>query len=376
MSRLVAALSVSVFALLSTVVVGQQCGFCGNLTDIATKTTWYKNSTDQQRDYFNLLDKLDKGYDEFKKAVDGSGNVDWLFDTASANFNNDYYERHEKEIRERIETRLQDSYKNTTYVQYPESLINTIASCHKLCLGNTAVMCHAISTDQATVVFDVELYRAQNDDRTFKFSRDITLPQGVQYLETKTQKIPVANSRLKVGPNLFQLDRKGRKDGFTVTCGTTLEDCSDSVPEAAKQPEVPLYKTFCDADAGFAAKGEDYQQHYTCHNMQPGARFVATFSGRVHTDVHSEQSWTTLRLSSNESDDSTSEETVLDVHPDNYTNLILVGTVPGVDDALKHLSRGDVSVALTMPVCQWGGGLKPGCSTLGPAHITIVAGTP
>src|SRR5260221_6918893 len=131
MSRLFAALSLSVFGLLSSSVVAQQCGFCGNLTDIAIKTTWYKNSTDQQRDYFNLLDKLDKGYDEFKKAVNASGNVDWLFDTASANFSQDYYEKHEKEIREHIETRLKDSYKNTTYVQYPESLINAIASCHK-----------------------------------------------------------------------------------------------------------------------------------------------------------------------------------------------------------------------------------------------------
>lgn len=198
---------------------------------------------------------MDKGFDEFKKSLGASADVDWILGTAQANFNQDYYEKHEKEIRQRLETRLKESYKNTTYTQYPEKLIDAIASCHKSCLEGTGVNCTAIPTDQNTVVFDVFYHRSStiNDTPIVKFTKDIVLPKGVLYAQDKSPRIRVAGQRLQVGPNLFQLDRSGYPGAFTVTCANSLKECTDSVADKAKEPAVPQYVTFCEEDAGFAS---------------------------------------------------------------------------------------------------------------------------
>jgi hypothetical protein len=80
----------------------QDCG-CGDYVKIALGTTWYTNSTSEQRDYLHLLEAFETSYDSLQHFLSGStsGNYADIFGGRASVSNSDY-QSHYNEYRQHI----------------------------------------------------------------------------------------------------------------------------------------------------------------------------------------------------------------------------------------------------------------------------------
>jgi hypothetical protein len=364
--------------LLSAPSYGQNnCG-CSDYVKIAEGTTWYKNSTSEQREYIYLLEAFEKSYDALNKVLSGStsGSYAAIFNGSLSVSEADYKE-HFSEYRQHIENKITESYQSTSLTQYPLELIKGLEECHAGCSDRPSIACTALSSDPDTVIFNVQYQQPRNSAVQPPMFRDnILKPTKVAAVGNPVE---IKGTPVRVGANTFRFDRSKEPQQFTISAriSPAPDTCQAVVPAIEHQAAIPEFNSICEFnDAGFADQFSTrnsppgYKKTYTCYNLKPGARFLAVFSGLGEVNDPNPANWLGLWLTSPMEDPNVTASPRSD-----YTNTkqfvisnSLAGRVPTVG-----ANAGSASVTVELAFCQVGDGVPAKCSTKGNARLVITS---
>jgi hypothetical protein len=356
------------FMLNATLALGQGCQ-CGSLADLARGNPWYQSSSKSQKDLVVLLSDIDQGFDTFNRALSGSADADFITGTGSANFNSTYFEAHKRDITHRVEQKLRESYEGSIQIQYPQDLIGAIEHCNESC-GRSSVSCEAVSVDPDSVEFIVDYHPAGDPQPNARFTSVTQPPPGAKPSAT------LAGKHMVSGANLFQVNRSGHPDPFTLTFFTSAGNCFATAPPSPRSEVKELPSSFnysCKSSAGFNSRTPGgIAVATTCKNLPPGGTFTAVFEGVVKVDRVSSGSWVIMDLDSSAANPQNGKQTRVNQDSDIPFVIALRGNIPSADNPATGSRQGEVTVSLGLEHCQ-SGASDTTCHTEGDANIFIDA---
>jgi hypothetical protein len=360
--------------LLSVPLYGQgNCG-CSDYVKIALGTTWYTNSTSQQRDYLNLLHAFETDVQTLNTFLSNNTSLDvtGLFGGSNQLSEGDYQQNfHQYE--QNIETKIHEVYQTSTLTQYPVQLISGLDACHRNCSNTPNITCTALSSDPDTALFIVQYWRPGGVNVVPpKYTGEVVVPSDV--LAVPRDSNNVRGTDVAVGAKQFRFDRSKASQQFTISADISNNPgptCQATVPAKESQAAIPQFNPSCQFNVGFASQSPGYTKTYTCYNLKPSSKFLAVFSGNgivsgSDPDIFKVKNWLGLDLTSNP----TADANAITSPSSSYTNQVqfvlcnsIAGTVP---------QTGTVSVTVELNHCQINAGTPPEtCSTVGNAGLIV-----